>query len=94
VCKKFEEMLKLLCEVGDFAFKSDLHADWGHGDIHGDGCRGSACAKIVQKISCSATVCTAKKSELIHGGPHHILPLNVVPGDGIGTWTGFKKDYP
>jgi hypothetical protein len=63
-----------------------MHAAGGH-----DGCRGSACAKIVQKMGYCALVCIAKN---LVGGPHLILPSKVVPGDGLGRWTGFKKDYP
>jgi hypothetical protein len=59
----------------------ELHADGGH-----DGCRVSACAKM----GYCALVCIAKN---LVGGPHLILPSKVVPGDGLGTWTGFKKDY-
>jgi hypothetical protein len=66
-----------------------MHADGGH-----DGCPGSACAKKkLQKWGAvHYIVCKANKKRV--GGPHLILPLKIVPGDGLEAWTDFMKDYP
>jgi hypothetical protein len=58
------------------------------GDI---GCRRSACAIIVEQWGAVQKYVSKKRGVV---GPHLILPSKVVPGDGMGRCTGFKKDYP
>jgi hypothetical protein len=54
-------------------------------------CKCKNCAKM----GYCALVCIAKNCP---GRTHFILPSKVLPVDGLGTWTGFKKkfkkDYP